>query len=88
MNLMLIGAIAMACFTASLFFLRSWSKTRDAFFLFFAIAFGIEGMGRVILGLTDPSDETEPLIYLIRLLAFSIILFAIIYKNRVVKPRS
>jgi uncharacterized membrane protein HdeD (DUF308 family) len=88
MNLMLIGAIAMAFFTAGLFFLRSWTRTRDRFFLFFAIAFGIEGVGRVILGLTDPSDETEPLIYLIRLLAFSIILFAIVDKNRGRKPQS
>lgn len=81
MNLMLLGAIAMTCFIASLFFLRFWKTTHDRFFLFFAISFGLEGCGRVMLGLTDYSNEQEPLFYLIRLFAFLIILWAIIDKN-------
>jgi hypothetical protein len=78
MNLILIGAITMANFVASLFFLRFWDKTRDRFFLFFAIAFSVEASGRLIMGL---SDETQPCFYLIRLLAYSLILLAIIDKN-------
>jgi hypothetical protein len=81
MNLMLLGAIAISCFIASLFFLRFWKTTRDRFFLFFAIAFFIEGCSRLMLGLID-SSEQEPIFYFIRLLSFVVILFAIIDKNR------
>lgn len=82
MNLMLIGAIAMGCFTASLFFLRFWKKTRDKFFLFFSLSFCIEGISRVILGLIGDTDENKPLVYLMRLFSFMLILVAIIAKNR------
>lgn len=78
---MLIGAIAMAYFTASLFFLHFWKTTHDRFFLFFTLSFGLEGGGRVMLGLNLYSSEQEPALYLIRLLSFLIILWAIIDKN-------
>jgi uncharacterized membrane protein HdeD (DUF308 family) len=81
-NLMLLGAISLACFIASLFFMRFWRVTRDRFFLFFAISFCIEGLGRLIQGFTETSSEEQPIIYLIRVIAFLIILFAIVDKNR------
>jgi hypothetical protein len=81
MNNLLLGAIAMACFTASLFFLRFWRTTHDRFFLFFAFSFFIEGCSRVMLGLIHYSDEQEPLFYVIRLIAFLVIIFAILDKN-------
>ena len=80
-NAMLLGSIATTCFIASLFFLRFWKDTKDRFFLFFAGAFLIQGIERIVLGLNRFSSEQEPLIYLIRLLAFLIILYAIIDKN-------
>lgn len=83
MKLMLLGAIAMACFVASLFFMRFWKTTRDRFFLLFALSFFIEGVSRVMLGSIDYSSEQEPLFYLGRLFAFLLILFAILDKNRV-----
>lgn len=82
MNQLLIGAIAMACFTISLFFLRFWRKTGDRFFSFFALAFFVEGMNRAILGLTTVPSEAEPFFYIIRLLSFLLILIAIVDKNR------
>jgi len=81
MNLMLIGAIGLSCFIASLFFMRFWKTTHDRFFLFLAVSFAIEGCGRILLGLAEYSSEQEPLFYLLRLLAFLIILWAIIDKN-------
>ncbi len=81
MDLMLLGAIAMTCFIASLFFIRFWKMTRDRFFLFFAVSFAVEGCGRVLLGLASRSDEHEPLFYLVRLISFLIILWAIADKN-------
>lgn len=82
MNLVLLGAIAMACFTISMFFLRFWKTTHDRFFLFFAISFCIEGIERVLMGLAHYSNEQEPLFYLLRLVAFIVILYAILDKNR------
>lgn len=76
-----LGAIALACYTVSLFFLRFWRTTRDRFFLFFALSFFIDGTGRMMLGVIDYSSEQEPLFYLIRLFAFLLILYAIIDKN-------
>lgn len=81
MKIMLLGAIAMSCFVAGLFFLRFWKSTKDRFFLFFAIAFWMEGINRIALALTA-TPENAPIIYLIRLMAFMLILFAIIDKNR------
>lgn len=79
---MLLGAIAMAAFTIALMFIRFWRTTRDRFFLFFAAAFALMGSGRVVLGAVPHSDDQTPVIYLIQLLAFVVIVFAVIDKNR------
>ena len=86
MNQLLMGAIVMASLTIGLFFLRFWKKTRDRFFLFFAVAFSLEGVNRVLLALNNGANENEPFIYLVRLLSFVLILVAIVDKNRVNKP--
>ena len=82
MNQLLLGAIAMACLTVSLFFLRFWQKSRDRFFLFFAASFGLEGVNRAALGLAKIQDEIEPFFYIVRLISFVLILVAIVDKNR------
>jgi len=82
MNEMLIGAIATACFIIGLFFLRFWKTTGDKFFLFFALSFFIECVNRVSLYLFFDLRETSPIYYLIRLVAYGFIIFAIIEKNR------
>jgi len=51
-NAVLTGAIATASFVAALFLLKFWQQTRDAFFIFFAIAFGVDAASRFSLGLT------------------------------------
>ncbi|MCM5679222.1 DUF5985 family protein [Schlegelella sp. S2-27] len=81
MNSLLLGAIAMASVVASLFFLRFWRQTRDRFFLLFALAFLVDAVNRVALGLQHGTEEQEPLFYGVRLLSFSLILIAIIDKN-------
>jgi hypothetical protein len=78
----LAGAAAMASFVVMLFFLRYWRRTRDSFFLFFALAFGIDSLSRFVLGIASLSDETEPLYYLPRFVAFALIVVAIVLKNR------
>jgi len=82
MNQMLIGAIAAASLAAGLFFFRFWRTTRDRFFLLFALSFWIEGANRVLLYESAGLDDDAPVYYVIRLLAYGLILAAIIDKNR------
>lgn len=82
MNSVILGAIAMASLTAALFFLRFWRQTRDPLFLLFCLAFTVDALTRLALGLGDISDEQEPLFYLARLVTFALILVAIVQKNR------
>lgn len=78
----LLGIIVAASLTAGLFFLRFWRRTRDPLFLAFALAFTIEGINRIgFLFVTRP-NEGSPAIYVVRLLAFLLILAAILHKNR------
>lgn len=81
MDLMLLGAIVMASLTAALFFLRFWKHTRDRFFLYFAISFGIEGVNRAVLALTGDPNEDQPFFYFVRLFSFVLIVLAIAEKN-------
>ncbi|GAB3419571.1 DUF5985 family protein [Massilia agilis] len=78
---LLTGAIAMASLVIALFFLRFWRNTSDRFFLYFALSFFIEGLHRVYSALHDDGGEDSPLHYLIRLLAYGLILWAILEKN-------
>jgi hypothetical protein len=82
MSTLILGAIAMASLVAALFFLRFWRDTRDRFFLFFAIAFFVDALDRVALGLTAVSQEHEPFFYGVRLLTYVLIIAAIVDKNR------
>jgi hypothetical protein len=81
LNSVLLGMIAMASLTATLFFLRFWRQTRDPLFLFFALAFGLDAVGRLLLGLTNVSAEMEPFFYVGRLVSFALIIVGIIRKN-------
>jgi hypothetical protein len=72
----------MASLIISLFFVQFWRKTRDRLFLFFAAAFALF-MGERILRATLTIDtEVQPYVYLVRLVAFALIIAAIIDKNR------
>jgi uncharacterized membrane protein HdeD (DUF308 family) len=67
--------------TAGLFFLKFWRDTRDTFFLAFAASFTIEGLNRVAVLYFPRPNEGSPWIYVVRLLAFLLILIAILKKN-------
>jgi hypothetical protein len=81
-NSVLMGAVAMASFTAMIFFLRFWQQTRDRLFLLFAIAFGLDALTRFTLGLINPTRELEPLFYSGRFATFALIAIGIALKNR------
>ncbi len=81
-NSILMGAVAMASFVAALFFLRFWRQTKDSFFLLFSIAFGLDAVTRMLFGFSHLFGEASPLFYGARLVAFGLIIVAIVQKNR------
>jgi len=78
----LSGAVSMGFFVISLFFVQFWKETRDRLFLFFAAAFLLLLVERVVRAAFDIDSEWAPAIYLLRLVAFVLIIIAIIDKNR------
>ncbi len=81
-NATLVGAIVMAAAVIALFFLRYWRQTGDRFFLYFALAFALEALQRLLAGMRPVDAPDAPQYYLLRLLAYGLILAAIIGKNR------
>ena len=75
------GAICMGSMVIALYFVRFWRNSGDRFFLYFALSFFIEGLHRLYSALNDAGGEDSPLHYLIRLLAYGLILWAILEKN-------
>lgn len=67
---------------AGLFFLKFWAASRDRLFALFAAAFWILGIQRLLLAATRTIFEDQAVFYTLRLLAFVIIIVAIIDKNR------
>jgi len=78
----LSGAVAFGYVVCGLFFLRFYRPTRDPLFLSFACAFFLLGVGQTVLTLWQlPTEERYP-IFLIRLAAYTLIILAILRKNR------
>jgi len=78
----LLGVIATCSVAAGLFFLRFWRNSRDPLFLLFAIAFLIEGLNRTTRIFFPHPSEASPWVFVVRALAFLLILAGIINKNR------
>ena len=78
----LSGAVAFGFFVWGLLFLRFWRRTRDELFVAFALAFVLLGIGQTVLALSNLPTEERGSIYLFRLVAFALILIAIVRKNR------
>ena len=81
-TLVLSGALAMGYGVAALFFTRFWRQSHDRLFLLFAIAFALLGVQRLALSLATSSDGETIQYYVMRLVAYAIILVAIADKNR------
>lgn len=80
------GALTMGYFVAGLFFLRFWSGTRDRLFLFFTASFWLLALQRVALATLGEAFEDRSGFYIVRLLAYILILVAIFDKNRTRTP--
>lgn len=82
LSLLVSGLLVMGYWVAGLFFLRFWRDTRDRLFGIFAGAFWLLAVQRALLASIDPSPGETVWLYGLRLLAFVLILAAIVDKNR------
>lgn len=76
------GAIMMTFGTTGLFFWRFWKKSGDRLYVLFAAAFWIMALNRLMvpIGMAEGFEDL-PVYYIVRLVAFLLILTAIIDKN-------
>lgn len=77
----LLGVVVTLSLVAALFFLKFWRRSGDSLFLAFGAAFLIEGLNRIGYLFLDNPNEGAPVIYIVRLVAFLLILAAIVRKN-------
>lgn len=80
LNHFALGMMAMGFAVAGAFFLRFWKRTRDRFFLLFAIAFFVFSLNQAYFLLGRSEDHLG--YFGVRLLGFLVLLAAIVDKNR------
>jgi hypothetical protein len=86
-SIFLSGATALACLAIGLFFFRFYRQSGDRFFVLFALAFWVlAGNRAALLFVPEEEESARTAIYVIRLVAFCLILAAIIDKNRGGRP--
>ena len=73
---------ATAAWVIGLVFLRFWRRTADGLFALFSAAFWLLALSWLLLALFSPTEESRPYVYAIRLVAFLLIIVAVVQKNR------
>ena len=79
---MLDGGRVTLCVLIALCFARLSRATRDRLYAAFAVAFLLLGLNWTLLGLRTASGDQSVLAYVPRLLAFLLIIAAVVDKNR------
>lgn len=82
LHLVLRGALALASWVAGLFFLRFWRLSRDRLFIFFCAAFWLLAVNWLSIAANHWVPETRHQAFMVRLLAFVLIIVGVIDKNR------
>jgi len=82
MYLFISGALMFGCLVAGAFFLRAYVRTTDRLFAYFAVSFFILALERLLLAIYNQPETSSPLAYVPRLVAFALIIVAIVEKNR------
>ena len=75
------GFLAAGFLVCALFFFRFWSRSKDGLFFAFGLAFGLLAIQQILGVFLGLPEEERSWIYLLRLLAFSILIVAILRKN-------
>lgn len=82
------GALVAGSLLAGLYFFKFWQASRDALFIWFAVAFWLLALQRLLLALSGAAVESQTHLFLLRLLAYVMFPAAIIQKNRQERDRS
>lgn len=82
----LFGMVAMACVVIGLYFFKFYMRTKDRLLAYFGVGFWLLAIERLILALSAHEGEARSLIYIIRLIAYALIIYGIVEKNRGPKP--
>jgi hypothetical protein len=77
----LAGAVTLGYLVSALFFLRFWRRTADRLFLAFAIAFVLFALNQAAAQWLGAADERVGYTYVMRVVGFLFILWAIVDKN-------
>jgi hypothetical protein len=80
------GVSATGAWVSGLFFFRFWYQSRDPLFGFFGAAFWLLAASWALLALSSPTEESRPYIYAVRLVAFVLMITAMVAKNRESSP--
>ena len=77
-----LGGLVTMCFVViGIHFVKFWSRTRDALFIAFAIAFWLLAANQGLVAIGVVPREEQSWIYLLRVAAFVFIAVAIVRKN-------
>lgn len=75
------GALTVGYVVLGLFFLKFWKRTRDPLFMTFSWAFWLMAANQFAVSAVGARDIDVGWTYLLRLLAFVLIIVAIVRKN-------
>jgi predicted tellurium resistance membrane protein TerC len=75
------GALAMGHLLIAAIFLRFWSKVHAALLMIFSVSFALLSMSYVALCFVNLGDREPTVVYLVRLVAFSLIAGGIVWTN-------
>ena len=82
MTRFILGLLAMASAAIAIFFLKFLRESRDRLFGFFAAAFAVLACDWLVRACVIPRHESQHYMFLIRLLAFLLIIAGVADKNR------
>jgi hypothetical protein len=83
----LAGAVTFAYTIAAVHFYQFWKRTADRLFLSFALAFVLLALNQLMVFAIGANDERGNYAYILRVLGFVLILFAIVDKNTFARRR-
>jgi len=83
----LSGALTLAYVIAAIYFLHFWKRANERLFLHFGIAFALLALNQLGLFVLGVADELGTYAYVLRVLAFALILWGIVDKNVFSAPR-
>jgi peptidoglycan/LPS O-acetylase OafA/YrhL len=75
------GALTVGYLVLGLFFLKFWKRTRDPLFTTFALAFVLMAANQLAISASGSYDLDIGWTYVLRLVAFVLIIVAIVRKN-------